>query len=51
MLDRAKSGSLAMARSIVEPLRKLEAIRIVLRRIALGRNANYYPKTGAKPAG
>lgn len=51
LLDRAKSGSLAMARSIVEPLRKLEAIRIVLRRIALGRNANYYLKTGAKPAG
>jgi hypothetical protein len=51
MLDRAKSGSLATARSIVEPLRKLEAIRIVLRRIALGRNANYYLKTGAKAAG
>lgn len=48
MLDRMKSGLLGMARSIVEPLRKLELIRVVLRRIALGRNANYFLKTGAK---
>jgi hypothetical protein len=50
MLDRMKSGFLGMARSMVEPLRKLEIIRVMLRRIALGRNANYYLKTGSKRA-
>ena len=48
-LDRMKSGSLGLLRSIVEPLRKLQMIRVMLRRIAFGRNANYYLKTWTKP--
>ena len=49
MLDSLKSGAIMAARAMVEPLRKAETVRLALRRIALGRNANYYLKTGGKP--
>jgi hypothetical protein len=46
--DGVKAGVLAAARGIVEPLRKSDAVRAVLRKIALGRNADYYMKAGPK---
>ncbi len=47
-LDFLKAGTLGAARAIVEPLRKVEAIRGALRKLALGRDADYYLKAGAK---
>jgi hypothetical protein len=41
-LDAIKLAAFRGVAVVVEPLRKSEAIRRVLRRIALGRNANYY---------
>jgi hypothetical protein len=43
--DAVKLAVFRTGRSIVEPLRKSETMRRVLRRIALGKNANYYLKT------
>jgi len=42
--DAAKLAVFRAIRGIVEPLRKSETMRRVLRRIALGKNANYYLK-------
>jgi hypothetical protein len=42
--DAAKLAVFRTSRGIVEPLRKSETMRRVLRRIALGKNANYYLK-------
>ena len=43
--DAIKLAVFRTSRGIVEPLRKSETMRRVLRRIALGKNANYYLKT------
>jgi hypothetical protein len=40
--DTVKARGYAMARLVVEPLRKSERIRKVLRRVLFGRKANYY---------
>ena len=45
MFDGLKSGTLGVARTLVAPLRKVESIRGVLRKLALGKNANYYLKS------
>ncbi len=54
VLDRAKSGALALARAVAEPLRKSDMLRSLLRKAALGRNADYYmnvkSSAKAKPA-
>jgi len=42
--DAVKLAAFRTSRSIIEPLRKSETMRRVLRRIALGKNANYYLK-------
>lgn len=42
--DAIKLAVFRTSRGIVEPLRKSETMRRVLRRIALGKNANYYLK-------
>ena len=49
MLDAIKLALFRVAKAAVEPLRKSVAIRAAVRRLVLGRNANYYLKT-AKPA-
>jgi hypothetical protein len=49
MLDAVKLALFRAAKTAVEPLRKSVAIRAAVRRLVLGRNANYYLKT-AKPA-
>ncbi|GAA3850330.1 hypothetical protein AFIC_001160 [[Pseudomonas] carboxydohydrogena] len=43
--DGVKLAFFRTVRGLVEPLRKSETMRRVLRRIALGKNANYYLKT------
>jgi hypothetical protein len=43
-LDAVKLAVFRTGRGLVEPLRKSETMRRVLRRIALGKNANYYLK-------
>jgi hypothetical protein len=43
-LDNVKLGLYRTAAAIVEPLRGSETMRRVIRRIALGKNANYYLK-------
>jgi cupin-like protein len=48
-LDVAKHALFRMAKAVVDPLRKSAAIRAVVRRLVLGRGANYFVKT-AKPA-
>ena len=48
-LDAVKLALFRSAKAIVDPLRKSEAIRAVVRRLVLGRGANYFIKT-AKPA-
>ena len=42
--DAIKLAVFRTGRGLVEPLRKSETMRRVLRRIALGKNANYYLK-------
>jgi hypothetical protein len=44
VFDFLKAGMVGVARAAVEPLRKVESIRGVLRKLALGRNADYYLK-------
>ena len=41
-LDRLKLAAIRSVAAIVEPLRRSEAVRRTLRRLAFGRNANYY---------
>jgi hypothetical protein len=43
-LDSVKLAVWRSARAVVEPLRSSETMRRVIRRIALGKNANYYLK-------
>ena len=43
-LDSVKLGFYRAAAAVVEPLRGSETMRRVIRRIALGKNANYYLK-------
>jgi hypothetical protein len=43
-LDNVKLGLYRTAAAIVEPLRGSETMRRVIRRIALGKNANYHLK-------
>jgi hypothetical protein len=45
MFDNLKSGAFGLARAAVEPLRKIEGLRVMLRKLALGKNANYYLKS------
>jgi len=42
LLDAVKHGAVATMRAIADPLRKSEAVRRVIRRVALGKHANYY---------
>ncbi len=44
--DAMKSGLVGVARASVAPLRRIEAIRGMLRKLALGKNADYYLKNG-----
>jgi Cupin-like domain len=44
VLDKAKLAVWRSARAVIEPLRASEIMRRVIRRIALGKNANYYLK-------
>ena len=46
--DFLKSGAIGAARAVVEPLRRIETIRGALRKLALGKNADYYLKNGTK---
>lgn len=51
IFDHAKSSAIGLARAAAEPLRRIEGLRIALRKLALGRNANYFLRAGkAKPA-
>ena len=50
LLDNAKVAVFRTANGAVAPLRRSEAMRRMLRRIAFGRRANYYYKAGAKKA-
>ena len=43
-LDAVKLAVWRSARAVVEPLRSSETMRRIIRRIALGKNANYYLK-------
>ena len=43
-LDGVKLAVWRSARAVVEPLRSSETMRRIIRRIALGRGANYYLK-------
>ena len=47
-LDAAKLAVFRTAAGAVAPLRRSEGMRRVIRRVMLGRNANYYYKTGTK---
>jgi hypothetical protein len=38
-------------RTVIDPLRKSEGVRRILRGLIYGRNANYYYETKAKRAG
>jgi|GEM_PF-167835 len=49
-LDTAKLAVFRTAAGAVEPLRRSEGMRRVIRRLAFGRNANYYYRDGAKKA-
>jgi len=42
MFDGIKLAALRSVAAIIEPLRRSEAVRRTLRRLALGKNANYY---------
>jgi ribosomal protein L16 Arg81 hydroxylase len=42
MFDGLKLAALRSVAAIIEPLRRSEAVRRTLRRLALGKNANYY---------
>ncbi len=44
-LDKVKSGAYMLARAAIEPLRKSERSRRLLRQILFGRKANYYYET------
>lgn len=50
MLDAMKLGLFRSARAVIAPLRRSEAMRRVLRSLALGRDANYYMKDTKKAA-
>jgi len=50
-LDAVKVGGLRAARAVVEPLRRSEAVRRALRRLAFGKQANYYYRAGKQTAG
>ena len=47
-LDTAKLAVFRTAAGAVEPLRRSEGMRRVIRRLAFGRSANYYYRDGAK---
>jgi hypothetical protein len=49
-LDAIKVAALRSVMAAVDPLRKSEAIRRALRRLALGKNANYYYRAGKQGA-
>jgi hypothetical protein len=49
-LDAIKLAVFRTARAIVAPLRKSASLRALLRKLVLGRNANYFIDTGTKPA-
>ena len=50
MLDAAKVIAHDAARAVIDPLRKSETMRRVLRRLIYGRNANYYLQTKPEKA-
>jgi hypothetical protein len=48
-LDAVKLALFRAAKAVADPLRKSLAVRALIRKLVLGKNANYYLKT-AKPA-
>jgi hypothetical protein len=48
--DGVKLAAFRSMKAMIDPLRKSEAVRALVRKVVLGRNANYFVKTGAKPA-
>lgn len=48
--DDIKLAAFRAMKAMVDPLRKSEAVRALVRKLVLGRDANYFVKTGAKPA-
>ncbi|MEP7030063.1 MAG: cupin-like domain-containing protein [Pseudolabrys sp.] len=44
-LDAAKHAMFRMAKGVIDPLRKSAAVRALVRRMVLGRDANYFLKT------
>jgi hypothetical protein len=50
MGDGIKLAAFRAMKAMVDPLRKSEAVRALVRKLVLGRDANYFVKTGAKPA-
>jgi len=48
--DGIKLAAFRAMKAVVDPLRKSEAARALVRKLVLGRNANYFIRTGAKPA-
>ncbi len=46
LLDHAKSSAYRCAFSVVQPLRKSERMRRILRQVLFGKKANYYYQTG-----
>ena len=49
-LDGLKVAAMRSIATAVEPLRKSEAIRRAVRRVVLGKDANYYYRAGKQPA-
>jgi hypothetical protein len=49
-LDAVKVAALRSVMTVVDPLRKSEAFRRAIRRVVLGKNANYYYRAGKQPA-
>ena len=47
--DAVKLALFRSAKAVADPLRKSAAVRALIRKLVLGRNANYFMKT-AKPA-
>jgi len=50
LADNVKLAAFRSMKTLVDPLRKSEAVRALVRKMVLGRDANYFVKTGAKPA-
>lgn len=49
--DAVKLALFRVVKAVLDPLRRSESMRAMLRKLVLGRNANYFIRTGAKTAG